>query len=98
MLNTAQSVRALGVKVYKTKAIYHTLNMFNMDVTQKCLIAECWVPTRDMDRIEEAIEAGRVSLHIQIRMHTHATSLSSLSMNSSCCLILLHCLSASSTE
>lgn len=60
LLNSSESVRALGVKVYKTKSIYHTLNMFNMDVTQKCLIAECWAPVREMDRIEEAIETGRV--------------------------------------
>lgn len=60
-MNTSESIRSIAVKVYKTKAIYHTLNMFNMDVTQKALIAECWAPTRDMEKIEAAIDAGRVS-------------------------------------
>lgn len=75
LMNSSQSVRALGVKVYKTKAIYHTLNMFNMDVTEKCLIAECWAPTREMDRIEEAIETGRVSQLMAGNSCSHATSL-----------------------
>ncbi|XP_067936775.1 V-type proton ATPase 116 kDa subunit a1-like isoform X2 [Watersipora subatra] len=58
LMNSAQDTRALSVKVLKTKAIYHTLNMFNMDVTHKCLIAEVWAPVRDMDRINEAITEG----------------------------------------
>jgi len=46
--------------VRKMKAIYHTLNMFNMDVTQKCLIAECWVPVRDLPGVRKALEDGGV--------------------------------------
>lgn len=59
-MNAAQDVRTLAVKVLKTKAIYHALNNFNMDVTHKCLIAECWAPVRDMDRINDAITEGTV--------------------------------------
>ena len=40
------------IKVKKIKAIYHTMNMFNLDVTQKCLIAECWAPVSDLDAIQ----------------------------------------------
>lgn len=58
----SQDVRSLGVKVLKTKAIYHTLNMFNMDVTQKCLIAECWAPVRDINNINAAIAEGTVRI------------------------------------
>jgi len=46
------------VKVRKIKAIYHTLNLFNLDVTQKCLIAECWCPLADLETIHFALRAG----------------------------------------
>lgn len=49
------------VKVRKIKAIYHTLNLFNLDVTQKCLIAECWVPALDLETIQLALRKGTVS-------------------------------------
>lgn len=45
-------------KVQKIKAIYHTLNFFNLDVTQKCLIAECWCPLSELDRIQMALKRG----------------------------------------
>lgn len=32
--------------------------MFNLDVTQKCLIAECWCAVSDMDRIHMALKRG----------------------------------------
>jgi len=44
--------------VMKEKAIFYTLNMFNYDVTHKCLIAEGWCPTEDMDNIREALRKG----------------------------------------
>lgn len=53
------------VKVRKIKAIYHTLNLFNLDVTQKCLIAECWVPLLDMETIQLALRRGTVRLQQQ---------------------------------
>ena len=51
-----------GLKqVKKIKAIYHTLNMLNVDVTQKCLIGECWCPVADLDEIQYALRRGHVS-------------------------------------
>jgi len=49
--------------VRKMKAIYHTLNMFNMDVTKKCLIAECWVPVQDLAGVRKALADGGVSFN-----------------------------------
>lgn len=46
------------MQVKKIKAIYHTMNMFNIDVTEKCLIAECWAPVIDLDRIQTALKRG----------------------------------------
>ncbi|XP_033625412.1 V-type proton ATPase 116 kDa subunit a-like isoform X1 [Asterias rubens] len=46
------------VKVRKLKAIYHMLNMCNVDVTYKCLIAECWCPESDLGRIRNALQLG----------------------------------------
>ncbi|XP_005405509.1 PREDICTED: V-type proton ATPase 116 kDa subunit a isoform 4 isoform X2 [Chinchilla lanigera] len=45
-------------KVQKMKAIYHTLNMCNIDVTQQCVIAEIWFPVADTARIKRALEQG----------------------------------------
>lgn len=35
-------------KVVKIKSIFHTMNKFNLDVTARCLIAECWCPVEDL--------------------------------------------------
>jgi len=34
-----------------------------MDVTKKCLIAECWVPVRDLPGVKKALEEGGVSFN-----------------------------------
>jgi len=54
----AKKIKWWFIKVRKIKAIYHTLNLFNLDVTQKCLIAECWIPTADLDEIQLALRRG----------------------------------------
>nr|XP_020733925.1 V-type proton ATPase 116 kDa subunit a [Odocoileus virginianus texanus] len=46
------------IKVQKMKAIYHILNMCNIDVTQQCVIAEIWFPVADTVRIRRALEQG----------------------------------------
>ena len=46
----------------KIKAIYHIMNMFNLDVTQSCLIAECWCPVEELDEIQRALTRGTVSM------------------------------------
>lgn len=46
------------------KAIYHAMNMFNLDVTQRCLIAECWCPVKDIPEVQGALARGTVSSFI----------------------------------
>lgn len=62
MVAAAKNIKNWFVKVRKIKAIYHTLNLFNLDVTQKCLIAECWVPVLDIETIQLALRRGTVTL------------------------------------
>ncbi|XP_055050238.1 V-type proton ATPase 116 kDa subunit a isoform X4 [Misgurnus anguillicaudatus] len=54
----AKTLRVWFIKVRKMKAIYHTLNLCNIDVTQKCLIAEIWCPVSDLDSIQFALRRG----------------------------------------
>lgn len=58
LVAAAKNIKVWFVKVRKIKAIYHTLNLFNLDVTQKCLIAECWMPTADIEAIQLALRRG----------------------------------------
>ncbi len=58
LVTAAQNVKVWGVKVRKIKAIYHTLNMFNLDVTNKCLIGECWCAVDDLDKIHLGLRRG----------------------------------------
>ncbi|VDK89104.1 unnamed protein product [Dibothriocephalus latus] len=59
VLQTASmSLRQWFVKVRKMKAIYHTLNLFNLDVTTKCMIGECWSAVSDLDVIRMALRRG----------------------------------------
>lgn len=46
--------------VRKMKAIYHTMNLFNMDVSKKCLIGECWVPVADLRIVQTCLTEGSV--------------------------------------
>lgn len=58
LIAAAKNIKNWFIKVTKIKAIYVNLNMFNLDVTQKCLIAECWCALSDMDKIHMALKRG----------------------------------------
>lgn len=58
LVAAAKNIKSWFVKVHKMKAIYHALNMFNLDVTQKCLIAECWCAVDDVSRIQVALQSA----------------------------------------
>uniref|UniRef100_A0A336M7G7 V-type proton ATPase subunit a n=2 Tax=Culicoides sonorensis TaxID=179676 RepID=A0A336M7G7_CULSO len=50
------------IMVKKMKAIYHTLNLFNMDVSKKCLIGECWVSVADLPAVQKALSDGSAAV------------------------------------
>ncbi|XP_077483871.1 V-type proton ATPase 116 kDa subunit a 1-like isoform X2 [Amblyomma americanum] len=58
LVAAAKNIRNWFIKVRKIKAIYHALNLFNLDVTQKCLIAECWCAISDLEKIQMALHRG----------------------------------------
>ncbi|KAL5510315.1 hypothetical protein EMCRGX_G005842 [Ephydatia muelleri] len=53
-----------GYCVTKMKAIFHTLNMFNLDVTRQCLISECWCPVQDLPHIQLALRRGMYVVYV----------------------------------
>ncbi|EFP13278.1 CRE-UNC-32 protein [Caenorhabditis remanei] len=76
LVAASKNVRMWLTKVRKIKSIYHTLNLFNIDVTQKCLIAEVWCPVAELERIKMALKRGTDESGSQVpsilnRMDTH---------------------------
>ncbi|KAK0458606.1 V-type ATPase, V0 complex, 116kDa subunit family [Desarmillaria tabescens] len=55
LVRIGESLRSWQDVVKKEKLIYETLNLFNYDVRRKTLIAEGWVPTRDITTIQLAL-------------------------------------------
>ncbi|EZA48636.1 hypothetical protein DMN91_001368 [Ooceraea biroi] len=56
--NVARELPNWSIMVRKMKAIYHTMNLFNMDVSKKCLIGECWVPIADLGTVQNCLTEG----------------------------------------
>uniref|UniRef100_A0A9J2Q1U1 V-type proton ATPase subunit a n=1 Tax=Ascaris lumbricoides TaxID=6252 RepID=A0A9J2Q1U1_ASCLU len=55
---TAQNHKVWCIKILKIKSVFHTLNLFHLAITHKCLIAECWVPKSDIPLIRNALKIG----------------------------------------
>ena len=68
--NVAKELPNWSIMVRKMKAIYHTMNLFNMDVSKKCLIGECWVPIADLNIVQNCLTEGSVSTEIKIKSCT----------------------------
>ncbi|KAJ7532075.1 hypothetical protein O6H91_14G071200 [Diphasiastrum complanatum] len=57
--------------VQKEKAIYHILNMLNVDVTRKCLVAEAWCPTAAKNQVQEALKRATLDTNSQVGVIFH---------------------------
>ncbi|GLC52630.1 hypothetical protein PLESTB_000651000 [Pleodorina starrii] len=57
MQRVAADIDVWSTLVRREKAVYHTLNKCNVDVTRKVLVAEAWVPSSARSRVQEALRA-----------------------------------------
>ncbi|XP_077101298.1 V-type proton ATPase 116 kDa subunit a 1 isoform X1 [Siphateles boraxobius] len=58
LTRAADHVQEWGSKVKKMKAIYYTLNLCNIDITQKLIVAEIWCPVSDLTLVQNALIMG----------------------------------------
>uniref|UniRef100_A0A8C2KQK5 V-type proton ATPase subunit a n=1 Tax=Cyprinus carpio TaxID=7962 RepID=A0A8C2KQK5_CYPCA len=58
LTRAAEHVQEWGSKVKKMKAIYYTLNLCNIDITQKLIVAEIWCPVSDLAVVQNALIKG----------------------------------------
>ncbi|XP_041987017.1 V-type proton ATPase 116 kDa subunit a-like isoform X1 [Aricia agestis] len=44
------------VRIKKTKAVYHNMNLFSLDITKECLIGQCWIPDNDLPHVSKKLK------------------------------------------
>lgn len=55
----AKNLKSWKVSVVKMRSIYEIMNCFSHDITAKCLIAECWLPTSKIGVARQALIRGQ---------------------------------------
>lgn len=65
LVSVARELQTWTAMVFKVKAIYYTLNMFN--ITHKCLVGECWVPVNDLPLVSSILVAESDAVGSTIR-------------------------------
>ena len=68
LLGVQKEISAWIIKVKKIKAIYHTLNMCNFDLSHNSLIAECWCPVMALEEVQTGLRHGTVSLDTSVKL------------------------------
>ncbi|CAH1405962.1 unnamed protein product [Nezara viridula] len=51
----ASNLKRWLIEAKKMKAIYHTLNKFEVDASESFLVAECWIPLSNMEILNELL-------------------------------------------
>ncbi|KAG0195533.1 H(+)-transporting V0 sector ATPase subunit a, partial [Mortierella sp. GBA43] len=72
----ADNLTAWMTIIKKEKATYHTMNHFNYDLNRRCLIAEGWCPTNQINTIQAALRgvterSGSTAPSILNELRTH---------------------------
>lgn len=60
LLKIADSISAWWALVRKEKVVFATLNIWQWDQGRKTLVAEGWVPTRDIPQVQAALRRASV--------------------------------------
>ncbi|KAI1317323.1 H(+)-transporting V0 sector ATPase subunit a [Mortierella claussenii] len=76
LMRISENLNAWMTIVKKEKATYHTMNHFNYDINRKCLIAEGWCPTNEINTIQAALRSvtersGSTAPSILNELRTH---------------------------
>jgi len=66
LVKIGEHLRSWQDVVRKEKLIYETLNLFNYDARRKTLIAEGWVPTRDVTKIQLGLRTAAVCFSLYL--------------------------------
>lgn len=56
-----KDIMTIFFKVVKMKSIYHAMNSFNTDLTNKCLVGEAWAAQSDVETVRECILQGSIA-------------------------------------
>lgn len=67
MNNIGRNLTCWRIMVKKMKSIYHCLNYFNMDLTNRCMIGECWVATRDIPSVQRVLETVTSKVNSEVK-------------------------------
>ncbi|PNW76575.1 hypothetical protein CHLRE_11g467705v5 [Chlamydomonas reinhardtii] len=70
----AASLEAWSTQVRREKAVYHTLNKMNVDVTSKVLVAEAWVPLAAQGEVARALRHSAASSSTQLHVVMQSVS------------------------
>ncbi|PVU93512.1 hypothetical protein BB561_003238 [Smittium simulii] len=54
----AEFIHTWSLVAYKEKAIYFTMDLFNYDEGRRCLIADGWCPSNDLDKVKSALHSA----------------------------------------
>ncbi|KAJ9078883.1 H(+)-transporting V0 sector ATPase subunit a [Entomophthora muscae] len=58
LIHIGENISVWNTVVKKEKAIYHTLNHFNYDNNRRCLIAEGWCASNDIDHVQAILRTS----------------------------------------
>ncbi|KJE95104.1 ATPase [Capsaspora owczarzaki ATCC 30864] len=77
LATVALQISSWSIQIKKIKGIFHTLNMFNIDASSKCLVSEAWVPNCFLPDMRGALSRAteRSSSTIPPIVHVLATRL-----------------------